>query len=88
VYAALIRPRQQRRRDREAEGLGGLEADDELDPCGLFHGKIGWSGTFEDSMDVDGGGPAPDRSSASAWFLAVCFSGVWARRHLTPCGEA
>src|SRR5262245_22357326 len=26
----LIRPQQQRRRDREAEGLGGLEVDDEL----------------------------------------------------------
>src|SRR5262245_49305582 len=28
----LIRPRQQRGRDREAEGLGGLAVDDQLEP--------------------------------------------------------
>jgi hypothetical protein len=27
----FIRSRQQRRRDRQAEGLGGLEVDDELE---------------------------------------------------------
>ncbi len=27
----LIRPLQERRRDRQAEGLGGLQVDDELD---------------------------------------------------------
>jgi hypothetical protein len=36
----LIRPRQQRRRDREAEGLGGLQVDDEIKLGGLFHWEI------------------------------------------------
>ena len=32
----LIRPQQQRRRDRQAEGLGGLEVDDQLELRGLL----------------------------------------------------
>ena len=34
----VIRPQQQRRRDREAERLGGLEVDDEFELGGLFDG--------------------------------------------------
>jgi hypothetical protein len=34
----LIRPQQQRRRDREAERLGGLEVDDELERSRLLDG--------------------------------------------------
>ena len=41
LFDHLIRPRQQRRRDREAEGLGGLEVDDQLELRGLFDRKIG-----------------------------------------------
>jgi hypothetical protein len=37
----LIRPRQQRRRDREAEGLGGLEIDDEFERRGLLDREVG-----------------------------------------------
>src|SRR6266581_9605208 len=33
----LIRPPQQRRRDRQAERLGGLEVDDQLEGGGLLH---------------------------------------------------
>src|SRR4029453_7617811 len=36
----LIRPRQQRPRDREAEGLGGLEVDDQLILRRLLDGNI------------------------------------------------
>src|SRR5262245_10149561 len=36
----LIRPRQQRGRDREAERLGGLEVDDEFKLGRLFDGKV------------------------------------------------
>ena len=36
----LIRPQQQRRRDREAEGLGGLEVDHELVLCWLLNGQV------------------------------------------------
>jgi hypothetical protein len=34
----LVRPLQERRRDREAEGLGGLEADDQLKAFRPLHG--------------------------------------------------
>ena len=38
LFDHLIRPQQQRLRDREAEGLGGFEIDDQLELCGLFDG--------------------------------------------------
>src|SRR5262249_34349201 len=41
LFNDLIRPRQQRRRDRQAEGLGGLEIDDEFELGGLLHRQIG-----------------------------------------------
>jgi hypothetical protein len=40
VYGSLdhlIRPLQERRRDRQAEGLGGLEVDDQFKGCRLLH---------------------------------------------------
>src|SRR5262249_56018968 len=37
----LIRPRQQRRRDRQAERLGGLEVDDQLELGRLLDWEIG-----------------------------------------------
>ena len=42
----LIRPRQQRRRDREAEGLGGREVDDEFELRRLLDGKVGGLGAL------------------------------------------
>jgi hypothetical protein len=39
----LIRPQQQRRRDRKAEGLGGLRIHDELDSIDLLERKVGRS---------------------------------------------
>jgi len=36
----LIRSLQERRRDREAESLGGLEIDDAFEPCRLLDGQI------------------------------------------------
>jgi hypothetical protein len=35
----LIRPLQERRRDRQAEGLGGLEVDEQFEFAGLFDGR-------------------------------------------------
>jgi hypothetical protein len=37
----LIRSLQERRRDRQAERLGGLEVDDQLELRGLLNGEIG-----------------------------------------------
>jgi hypothetical protein len=36
----LIRPAQQRWRDREPEGFGGLEVDDQLELGGLLNGEL------------------------------------------------
>jgi hypothetical protein len=47
----LIRPLQERRRDRQAERLGGLEVDDQLELCRLLYGEIGRLCTFEDAID-------------------------------------
>src|SRR5713101_2973582 len=51
----LIRPPQQRRRDREAEGLGGLEVDHQLELRGLLYGEIGRLRALEDLVHVSGG---------------------------------
>src|SRR6266446_2535571 len=50
----LIRPLQERLRDRQAEGLGGLEVDDQLELGGLLDGKICGLGALEDSIHVPG----------------------------------
>ena len=43
----LIRPLQKRRRDRQAEGLGGLEVDDQLELRRLLDGQLGGLGALE-----------------------------------------
>src|SRR5262245_40144215 len=48
LFDDLIRPRQERGRDREAEGLGGLEVDDEFELGGLLDGEVGGLRAFED----------------------------------------
>ena len=51
----LIRPLQQRRRDRQAEGLGGLEVDHQLELRGLLDGKVARLGSLEDLVHVGSG---------------------------------
>src|SRR5262245_66262045 len=36
----LVRPEKELRRNRDPEGLGGLEIDDQLEPHGLLHGQV------------------------------------------------
>ena len=48
----LIRPLQERRRDRESEGLGGLEVDHQLELRWPFHWQIAWVCTSKDSGDI------------------------------------
>src|SRR4030095_15437934 len=54
----LIRPQQERRRDRETESPGGLEVDDELELRGLLNGQLPGFGALEDLVD-EAGGPSP-----------------------------
>src|SRR5688572_9761997 len=53
----LVRPQQQRRRDRQIEGLGGLEIDDQLELGGLLDGQVSGSGAPEDPVYVPGSTP-------------------------------
>src|SRR6267378_1903950 len=57
LFNYLIRPPQQRGRDREAEGFGGLEVDDQLELRGLLDGQIAGFGALEDLVNVDSGAP-------------------------------
>src|SRR6266478_3596132 len=51
----LVRPLQDRRRDRQAEGLGGLEVDHELELGGLFDWQVCGLGALENPVHVEGG---------------------------------
>jgi len=42
----LVRPRQHIGRNRQADLLGRLQIDDELELLGLFHGQVGGLGAF------------------------------------------
>src|SRR5262249_48298773 len=50
----LIRPRQQRRGDRQAERLGGLEVDDQLELGRLLDWEIGRLRTLANPGDIGG----------------------------------
>src|SRR6266545_8225932 len=48
----LVRPSQQRRQDRQAEGLRRLEVDDQLELRGLLDRQVAGSGTFQDLVHL------------------------------------
>src|SRR5262249_17007970 len=50
----LIGSCKQRWRDRQAEGLGGLQVDNQLELRGLLNREIPWFGALEDFIDIDG----------------------------------
>jgi hypothetical protein len=53
----LIRLRQQRWRNCDAEGLGGLEVDHQLELGRLFDGEVGRLGALEDLVYKSRGRP-------------------------------
>src|SRR5215475_11961129 len=69
----LVCPRQQRGRDGEAEGLGGLEVDDQLQPCGLLDREIGRVGALEDPIDIGGDPPEQGGRVAAIRHQATLF---------------
>jgi hypothetical protein len=54
---ATIPLAQQWQRDSQAERLGGLEVDDELEFGRVLDGQLGRLGAFQDLVDVGGGSP-------------------------------
>ena len=52
-----IRPRQHVRRNRQADLLGGLEIDEELELRRLLDGHVGGLGAFQDLVDKVSGAP-------------------------------
>src|SRR5215510_3556583 len=53
----FIRTCEYRQWQGEAEFLGNLEVDSQLKSGGLLHGQVGWSGAFEDLVDVGRSSP-------------------------------
>ena len=51
----VVRPQQERLRDRQPERLGGLEIDDQLKLGGLLNRKIGGLSALKDLVHVGGG---------------------------------
>ena len=67
----LVRPRQHVRRNRQADLLGSLQVDDQLELRGLLHREIGGLGAFEDFINegcrappVITAEPQPNRSDS------------------------
>src|SRR6267142_5587319 len=65
LFDHVIRPLQERRWDREAEGLPGLEVDDEFELRRLLDGEIGGLGSLEDLVHIRRG-PAGEVRDARA----------------------
>src|SRR5713226_569239 len=53
----LIRPQQQRSRDRQAEGLRRLEVDDQLEPRRLLDGEVSRPRALENLVHIESGPP-------------------------------
>ena len=50
----LIRPREHRLRDCQAERLRSLEVDHQIEPGGLLDGEVAGLRPLEDLVDIDG----------------------------------
>src|SRR5262249_48178375 len=53
----LIGQDEERRGERDPEGLGGLEVEDQLELRGLLHGQVCWLGALQNSVHIDRGTP-------------------------------
>src|SRR5262249_9391235 len=55
LFDHLIRPQQQRLRDRQAKRLGRLQINHQLELGRLLDGQVGGLGALEDLIDIDRG---------------------------------
>jgi hypothetical protein len=56
----FCRLEEERRRDCQADGVGCLEIDNQVELCRSLHRYLGWIGAPEDFVDVDGTAPQED----------------------------
>src|SRR6266567_3186222 len=80
----FVRPRQQRGRDRQAQGLGRLEVDHQLELGGLLDGQIGRLGPLQDLVHVDRG-----TSLHLGSIDSIRHEAAWLNKHLEliDCGD-
>src|SRR5713101_7586654 len=77
----LIRPQQQRLRDRQAERLGGLEVDHELPLRRLLDGEIGGLGALQDLVHEGGSSAEHIREVSRIGHEAASLSVLSLREH-------
>src|SRR5438128_9673344 len=53
LFDHLVGAAEQRDREREPQGLGGFEIDNQFDFRGLLHREVAWLLAFENSTDVN-----------------------------------
>src|SRR5262249_45143453 len=83
LFDHLVGLRKQRRRHGEADRLGGLEVDHEIERCWLHHWKFGGPFAFENSASIDSNlaigisqaGAIADKSSRLGKFAAPMHRG-------------
>src|SRR5262245_16219304 len=72
----LVGSREHRRWDRQAEGLGGLEIDHQLERCRLLNREVGGLGAFEDLVDVISRAAKHVRKTGRVGYQAACVHEV------------
>ena len=77
LFCDLIRPREHVRRDRQADLLGGLEIDDQLELRRLLHWNFGGLGTFENFVHVGGGAAEQIGNAHAVAHESAVFDKFW-----------